>query len=512
MSHSVISSTSATAAPSLHSDADKEAQRVKASEAHPSEVDEQSPYFKSRAHEALFIFIVIISQLITQANLGNTIVPIAQISRGLNLPPDNANQQSWCTVGAFVLITRRLGDLYGRKTFIILGWIWLAIFKIVTGFAPNAVVYDVFRALSGIGPYILMPNSSALLGMAWPNPNSFIQRQRKTLAFALFGAIAPMGYVVGAVWGALFGQLGVRWGWIYWSMAIFSVFMAVASWLVIPSDLNKKSDGTVDYLGSFLGVGALVLIFVSINGAIMFGWDSTKTIVLLVVGVLFLALFVFIELKVPFPILPMRVFRSPTFVAISISLCLGWMSFGMYQYYLPHFLMRFRDLSELHVGYQFLPIVVVGPVAASIAVFGLTRLPPVIIFGASMFCFMVGQLLLALTPPHQTYWAMTFPTIIIICFGPDLSFACASLIASDALSHEEQGVAGSFINTVVNFSIALGLAIAGNVESAVNDGGNDILKGYRAAWWCGCAFAGTGLVMTIIFSKEMNKRHEHSVH
>lgn len=170
--------------------------------------------------------------------------------------------------------------------------------------------------------------------------------------------------------------------------------------------------------------------------------------------------------------------------------------------------MEFRGLSELETTLQLAPCVVVGVGAACLAVFMLPRVPGYVIFGLSMLCFFLGQLLLALTPVEQTYWRMTFPTVFLICLGPDLSFACASLIASDKLPRKQQGVAGSLINTIVNYSIALGLALAGNLESAVNDHGNDPLKGFRAAWFLGAGFAGAGIVMTAIFHKGMAKRHK----
>lgn len=170
--------------------------------------------------------------------------------------------------------------------------------------------------------------------------------------------------------------------------------------------------------------------------------------------------------------------------------------------------MEFRGLSQLETSLQLLPCAVVGICAACMAVFMLPRVPGYIIFGISMFCFFLGQLLLALTPVEQIYWRMTFPTFILICMGPDLSFACSSLIASDKLPKEQQGVAGSFINTIVNYSIALGLALAGNLEAAVSDHGDDRLKGFRAAWFLGAGFAALGIIMTAIFHKGMAKRHK----
>lgn len=163
----------------------------------------------------------------------------------------------------------------------------------------------------------------------------------------------------------------------------------------------------------------------------------------------------------------------------------------------------------MEVSLQLLPILVSGPVACTTAIYLLPRVPTYVIFGASMVSFCTGQLLMALTPPEQTYWAMTFPTTIIVCFGPDLAFASASLIASDSVPHGLQGVAGSFINTVCNYSIAIGLAFAGAVETGVNSDGEDPLKGFRAAWWLGTAFAGLGILITAISYKGMSKKHKH---
>lgn len=166
-----------------------------------------------------------------------------------------------CTVGAFVLITGRLGDLYGFKNLFIIGWLWLAIWSLAAGFAPNAICFDIFRALSGIGPSILMPNAAALLANGWK------EQWKKNLAFAVFGAVAPGGFLVGAAVGSFIIQQGGSWEWIYWSMAIVAAVYAVACWWVVPGGggMNKHGDGKVDWPGSFFGVSGLILVFVSLK-------------------------------------------------------------------------------------------------------------------------------------------------------------------------------------------------------------------------------------------------------
>lgn len=195
---------------------------------------------------------------------------VASYSQVLPSPlctPGHRLTLSSCTVGAFVLITGRLGDLYGRKNLFMLGWLWLGIFNIAIGFAKNHIVYDVLRALAGIGPAMLMPNAAALLGGAWPDVRSKHDQSRKMLAFCIFGAVAPAGYILGTAWGAAVIQTGLQWSWIYWTMAIVCLGFGAASWAVIPNTqgLNGRGEGKLDYLGSFVGVAGLILVFVSIK-------------------------------------------------------------------------------------------------------------------------------------------------------------------------------------------------------------------------------------------------------
>jgi hypothetical protein len=81
----------------------------------------------------------------------------------------------------------------------------------------------------------------------------------------------------------------------------------------------------------------------------------------------------------------------------------------------------------------------------------------------------------------------------------DMSFPAGTLLLSNRMPKEHQGVAASLVNTIVNYSISLALGIAGTVEGHVNHGGKDVLKGYRGAWYLGIGLAGTGLVIAVLY-------------
>jgi len=231
---------------------------------------EKPSHFRSGGHEFAFATVVVMAQLFTQINLGNTIVQSAAIARGLNIPEDErAGQEKWfvasysITVGAFVLITGRLGDIYGVKNLFVSGWVWMCLFSLLSGLCGidgsvlhSAVCFDVFRALLGIAPAMLMPNAAALLGTAF-QPGTW----KKNAAFAALGAVAAGGYVAGTLWAGICADALNDWRWTYWSMAIACVFMVgLAAWLV-PSGLNVRRPGSVDWPGAFLGVVSLILIF-----------------------------------------------------------------------------------------------------------------------------------------------------------------------------------------------------------------------------------------------------------
>lgn len=80
-----------------------------------------------------------------------------------------------------------------------------------------------------------------------------------------------------------------------------------------------------------------------------------------------------------------------------------------------------------------------------------------------------------------------------------MSFPSGTLILSNAMPRQHQGLAGSLVSTTVNYSISLGLGFAGTVDLHVNDGGSDVLKGYRGSLYMGIGLAGLGLVVSICF-------------
>ncbi|KAB2574441.1 Drug resistance protein [Lasiodiplodia theobromae] len=466
----------------------------------------------SLPREILFVSLLCTSQLLTQAGLSQSIAALHIISRTFGNP--SAGQQSWftaaysLTVGIFILIAGRIGDVFAaHKRVFVCGYAWFGAWSLVCGFAALArsqVMFDVCRALQGIGPAFVLPNAIAILSRAY-EPG-----RRQEMVFGLFGATAPGGFVIGAVFSSLLAERA-WWPWGFWCMAVVCAALAVAGTVVIPKEEVEESaepEGTMEKFGIFerldmagtvIGLTGLILFNFAWNQGPVVGWQTPYTYIILILGVLVLAVFAFIESRARFPLVPVRkLSRNVWFVLGCISA--GWASFGIWVFYSWQFMELLRGSSPLLASAQFVPVALSGLCAAITTGAVLSRIPPSVVMMIAMLAFTIGSILIATAPVGQTYWAQTFVGFIIIPWGMDMSFPAGTIIMSRKLPREEQGLAASLLNTIINYSISIGLGFAGTVERQVNDGGQNLLAGYRGAFYLGIGLSSLGLTVSVCFA------------
>ena len=84
----------------------------------------------------------------------------------------------------------------------------------------------------------------------------------------------------------------------------------------------------------------------------------------------------------------------------------------------------------------------------------------------------------------------------------NLSFPAGTILLSNTLPKENQGIAASLVSVSVNYSISIGLGFAGTINRYVKpqaDGSVDYLRGFRGAWWFGAGLDGLGLLIALYF-------------
>ncbi|KAJ4296314.1 multidrug-resistance type transporter aminotriazole resistance [Kalmusia sp. IMI 367209] len=443
-----------------------------------------------------------------QAGLGNvqTIVHIIGNDFGLadaELPWLIAGYS--LTVGTFILVFGRFGDVFGYKRMLLIGFLWMALWSVVLGCSvySNHVLFTFARVFQGIGPAIMLPNGLAIFGA------TYAPGRRKAMVFAIFGACAPTGSVLGSAFAGLF-TLG-WWPWTFWAFAIYLVLITAVGSVLIPDPPKKSKFASMpvseqirnlDLPGAAAGVAALVLFNFAWNQAPLVGWQHPYVYVCLILSFLFLPLFFYIELRVSkTPLIPFHALSTDVAFVLACVAC-GWSCFGIWYYYSWQFAQVLRGASPLLSTAWFAPVVPSGIMAAIVTGLVIHRVGPPPVMVIALSCFTIGTILIMTCPVDQTYWAQFFVCTLITPWGMDMSFPAATLMLSDAVSKEHQGIAASLVNTVVNYSISLGLGFAGTVEVYVVDGGTtpeDVLRGYRAALYMAVGLSGMGLVISGVY-------------
>lgn len=406
----------------------------------------------------------------------------------------------------------------------------------------SPIPFDVLRGLQGLGPSLLLPNGLAILAREYHNRPA----SEKHLAFAFFGGTAPGGFVVGAVFSSLPAQRG-QWPWAFYAMGLTCAALALVAVLVIPASdapipTMSLSEAMIklDLIGASIGILGLLVFNFAWNQAPLVGWQDAQIISTLVIGLVLLFVFLWYEKKMAkHPLLPWHTFSS---TASFVLACIagGWSSFGVWAYYYIQQGETIENLSPLTMSARFAPAAISGMCAAIVTSKLMRRIPASIIMTIAMLAFLIGSILLATRPSHQTYWASMFVATIVTpwvstffslseyvfspkflhadqsktCYGKsqgmDMSFPSATIILSDAMPAEHQGLAASLVTTFVNYSISIGLGIAGTVEAYTSHQGVNVQRGISSARWSGVALAATAFCVGLLYCLvEMleSKRH-----
>jgi MFS family permease len=462
-------------------------------------------------HEVCFVTIICLAQALMLAGIAQALVPAFII--GASFPGTTPGDLAWysaaygLTAGTFVLPAGRLGDLYGHKKIFTVGFLWFALWSLLAGFSifvqtggGNGTIYFCFcRAMQGIGPALQVPNGQAMLGRIYP------PGPRRALVMSLLGASAPLGFVAGAVMSSLFA-IKASWEWAFFVLAAVNLALAGLGILILPTaELKRKvSDDSLwqrlDGPGILLGVSGLVLFNFAFNQAPIVGWNTPYTYFILVIGVMLCAAFVYVERHALHPLVPVSAMTAKTNFVLACTGC-GWGCFSVWVFYAFQIIEVLRGWNPLlaSAGFAHAPI---SGLAASLLVavlLGKIHMKPTWVMLISMCAFFVGSLLMATAPVEQNYWFNTFFSILIMPFGMDMSNPAATILLSNSVSKEHQGIAASLVLTVVNYSISLALGIAGSIEVGVNDHGRDLLKGYRGAQYFSLGLGVLGIVLALAF-------------
>ncbi|KAG7195947.1 uncharacterized protein KQ657_002333 [Scheffersomyces spartinae] len=474
-------------------------------------LDERPEVFKTSFAEFVFVVLIMMAQFLVQATTAMALSTLDIISASFEHQTGQVltySQQIWfpssvaLTCGTFILVSGRLGDLFGLKHMVMAGWIWMSIWTLINGllyYSASVPFFIVCRAFSGIGFALSVPSGMGILGRVYPNG------PRKHLVFGLLGACGPTGATGGVLLGAICAKY-IWWPWYFWIVSITALIFCILSYYFLPDVNNCKTwedfkfaCSQFDFLGSAVGVIALILLIFSLAQAPAAGWDSAYIIVCLVISIALIALFFWLEVKyVAHPFIPRNIYNMKLLLVLLI-MTFGWGSFGVWQYIYWRLVIHLRGYNPVLAALGYGPFIFFGIIAALSTSVIFKYVKPSLLISIAATCFMVGCIMLAVTPVHQSYFQMTMGVQFVLAWAMDISFPAASILISDFLPLEHQGMGGSLINTSVNYSNAFFLALSLSVEKLIFDSTQSTIQSYRAAMYFAIGVAALGVFCSIVF-------------
>ncbi|KAF7561808.1 hypothetical protein G7046_g2350 [Stylonectria norvegica] len=472
-----------------------------------SRVFDVEPAIVSRTTRALIISLIVFSFFVQAISQSTTVLGGFALSKALGqeIGPGKSNWMAASfplTQSAFVLVSGRIGTIYGHKNILFLGGAVFCVMSLVNIFCQNFKAFIAVRVLTGIGGGLLLPNAVALITIMMP-PGKW-----RNVAMGFFGAAAPLGGFFGGLFVGIFTEL-TDWKWLFLLLAGLEALTLLGLFFSMPKEKPLDPNGKVDFVGAVLGLSSLLIFNFVWNQAPSSGWSAPYEIALLIISVILFCLFLVWEKRyAKEPVMPLTIFQTPTFAALIFVVLLSYMSFGISQWYTIAWLQLQRDWTVLETAVGYTPFLVIGPTSVALAAWLIPRIEAQWILALGVGVTIISNLLIATMPVEQSYWPQTFPSIVLCCLCPDFIYVAAQLIASNSVSRRHQGVAGSLIGTLNLYGNGLGLGFSGTIETEITKRTGSDVSGYRAALYFGCALGVAALCLDLLFVRVPKDQRE----
>ncbi|MGV9479098.1 MDR family MFS transporter [Gordonia aichiensis] len=351
----------------------------------------------------------------------------------------------------------KLSDLISKKILVQASLTLFTLGSILAGLSQSVGMLIGFRVIQGLG----LGGLQALVVIVIASMFSPRERGRYQGPIAAVMSIATVA-------GPLIGGVIVDTSWLGWRWTFYvCVPLAVIALLVIQRTLNLptvRKNVHIDYLGAFLiaaGVST-ILIWVTLAGD-SFGWTSGMSFGLVALGVVLIAVALFVESRAKDPIIPLRLFRDRTIALATLaSVSVGVALFGG-AVFLGQYFQIARGHSPTAAGLLMLPMILGSMIAATVSGALITRFgrwKAYLVAGAAMMTLGFG--LLSTIDAH-TDMVVIGAFLFILGLGMGMTMQNLVLAVQNNVSPDDLGSATSTVTFFRSLGGAAGVSVLGAV-------------------------------------------------
>ncbi|MGI5322602.1 MFS transporter [Actinomadura nitritigenes] len=410
-----------------------------------------------RGHGHPWLTLVAVALGVMMVGLDATVVSIANPAIAKDLGASLSGLQ-WVTnayllaLAVTLIPAGKIADRFGRKRTFLAGVIGFAVASLAIGLSGGLGMVIFWRVVQGFAGALLQPASLAILRNTFP-------AERLNAAIGIWGSTVGISIAGGPIVAGLLVE-NVNWESVFFLNAPLGLVALLVGLWVIRESKDEEAAGSFDLPGVALLTGALFALVWGLIKAGEHGFGHATPLVSFAASAVLFAAFVWNELRVERPLLPLSLFRSVSLSAATGLIVLGF--FGMFGtiFFITLYLQQVHGMSPVEAGVRMLPMtgifIVASPIAGALTSRFGPRLPLALGMGftaAALF----GLSRVGADAPYVQLWPWF--VLVGLAFGMVI-VAGTEAIVGNAPAHLA-GVAGGLQQTASQLGGVLGTSVLG---------------------------------------------------
>jgi DHA2 family multidrug resistance protein-like MFS transporter len=356
-------------------------------------------------------------------------------------------------VAGFLVTMGTLGDRIGRRRLLLTGAAAFGMVSLFAAFSVSAEMLIASRALLGIAGATLAPSTLSLIFSMFKDP------KQRTVAIGVWISAFSAGSAIGPVLGGVLLEN-------FWWGSVFLLALPVMGLLLVlgPIVLPEYKDPNAGRLDLRSAAMSLVAVLSVIFGLKQIAQDGIgpMAVAIIAVGVVVGVLWVRRQLRLPDPMIDVRLFRIPSFsTALSINFLAIFVAIG-YFLFVAQYLQLVLGLSPLAAGLWSLPSAIGFIIGSNAAPRIVQRVRPAYLMGVGLALAATGLAVLT-----QVGSANGLPVVVaasvIISLGLAPVFGLTTELIVGSAPPEKAGAASGISETGAELGGALGISILGSI-------------------------------------------------